>query len=92
MLKNELRRTKHALRECRRRTQRVKHDAFEGIKSVEQEHQVTVGTMLKKVCDLEAERVILKYEIAELKLDRHNSVVLNNCVAINFNVIRFVSV
>ena len=78
MLKNELKRTKHTLRECRRRTQRVKHDAVERIRSVEQEHQVTVETLLKNVCDLEAERVFLKDEIAELKLDRHNSVVMTS--------------
>jgi hypothetical protein len=56
----------------------VKHDAFERIRSVEQEHQVTVETLLKNVCDLEAERVFLKDEIAELKLDRRNSVVLTS--------------
>ena len=38
ILKNELRQTKHALRECRRRTQRVKHDAVESTRSVAQEH------------------------------------------------------
>ena len=59
ILKNELRQTKHALRECSRRTQRMKQDAVESTRSVAQEHQVTVETLLNKVHDLEAERVIL---------------------------------
>ena len=74
MLKKELRRAKHALRECRRRAQRWKHDTLERTRLIEQEHQVTVETLRKKVCDLEAERVTLKNEIAELKLVRQHSV------------------
>ena len=44
MLKNELRRTKHALRECRRRAQRRKLDTLESTRSVAQEQQVGSGT------------------------------------------------
>ena len=64
MLKNELRRTKHALRECRRRAQSRKRDQLESTRSVAQEQQVNVETLQNRIRDLEAERAMLKDEIA----------------------------
>ena len=61
MLKDELRQTKH--------------DTLESTRSVAQEQQVNVETLQSSIRDLEAERVMLKDERAELKQNKQASTV-----------------